>query len=78
MEEPDTDLHSELRLIKTGSYPIDIEDSKKNVKAGGHKDSEEAPVVNCPHHVGYLKTRSKDQAVPDACLTCSKILQCMV
>jgi hypothetical protein len=28
--------------------------------------------------VGYLRTRSKDQGVPDECLTCPKILQCMI
>jgi hypothetical protein len=34
--------------------------------------------VGCPHHVGYLKSRGKSEGVPDGCLTCPKILQCMV
>jgi hypothetical protein len=43
------------------------------------KESEkENAVISCPHHVGYLKKRSRDEAVPDSCLTCPKILQCMV
>lgn len=34
-------------------------------------------VAGCPHFVGYLKTRPKDSPIPDECLTCSRILQCM-
>ncbi len=34
-------------------------------------------VSECPHQLGYLKSRSKDAEIPDKCFTCSKILQCM-
>jgi hypothetical protein len=34
-------------------------------------------VAGCAHYVGYLKTRPKDSPIPDKCLTCSRILQCM-
>jgi hypothetical protein len=69
--------------LKTGrkeSYSIATGDvSAKSMKSTIEKESgKETPIDNCPYHVGYLKNRSKDQAVPDSCLTCPKILQCMV
>jgi len=79
MEESDLDMISELRSPKDGGYEIAFRAPDKGVKTGAGKDTEkDSPVVSCPHHVGYLKTRSKDEAVPDNCLTCPKILQCMV
>lgn len=35
-------------------------------------------VSNCSHEFGYLRSRPKDSAIPDECLICPKILQCMV
>jgi len=32
--------------------------------------------TECPHRLGYLKTLPKEVAIPDECLTCSKLLQC--
>ncbi|MDI6905109.1 MAG: hypothetical protein QMD13_06450 [Candidatus Bathyarchaeia archaeon] len=31
----------------------------------------------CPHHFGYLANRPKNDPVPQECLTCPKILECM-
>jgi len=43
------------------------------------KQSEEkmTAVLGCPHQFGYLRSRSKGSEIPDTCLTCPKILQCM-
>lgn len=32
----------------------------------------------CPFQFGYLKTVPNHAAIPDKCLTCSKLLQCIV
>lgn len=34
--------------------------------------------VKCQHFVGYLKKREKGVAIPDECLTCDKMIECMV
>src|SRR4030067_379641 len=31
----------------------------------------------CPHHLGFLGQRPKGLAIPDECLTCEKIIECM-
>lgn len=32
----------------------------------------------CPHHFGYLANRPKNDPIPQKCLTCSKIVECML
>jgi len=64
----------EVKHLHDG-YEVSVGGVKKSLR-GGSRESEQA--VNCPHHLGYLKSRSKNEVVPDSCLTCPKILQCMV
>jgi hypothetical protein len=49
------------------------------------KSPEEAPAEatkepgppGCPYHLGYLRSRPRDSFVPDVCLSCPKILDCL-
>jgi DNA-directed RNA polymerase subunit RPC12/RpoP len=34
--------------------------------------------VKCKHFLGYLNKRSKDAPIPDECLTCDKMIQCLM
>ena len=34
--------------------------------------------IDCAHHFGYLKKRPKDTPIPEACLTCKKMIQCLI
>ena len=34
-------------------------------------------VVACARHLGYLKRRPKSTPIPEECLTCSKLIECM-
>ena len=69
-------------LAKVASY----ERNKVEVDEAGdeEEDSLEMKVeekvdetVVCTHHMGYLKRRSKNTPVPEECLTCSKMIDCM-
>jgi len=33
--------------------------------------------VVCAHHIGYLKRRPKNSPIPEECLTCTKMIDCM-
>ena len=33
--------------------------------------------ADCQHYFGYLKKRPKDTVIPDDCLTCEKMIECM-
>ena len=79
MDESDVDVLTQSRPMKSGGYGIAAKSHESGVKAGAIDHAgRDAPVAKCPHQVGYLKTRSKNEAVPDSCLTCPRILQCMV
>lgn len=32
----------------------------------------------CPHHFGYLSNRSRKETIPEECMTCEKIVECML
>ncbi len=70
---------TEMNLLHSGGYSVSVRDSARSLVRGESKESSAAEsAVHCPHSLGYLKTRSKDQTIPDGCLTCPRILQCMV
>ena len=31
----------------------------------------------CPHYLGFLKKRQKNSAIPEGCLVCTKMIECM-
>lgn len=41
-----------------------------------HPDLEDN--VNCEHFFGYLKKREKDMPIPEECLTCGKMVECLL
>lgn len=51
---------------------VSIEKVRK-VAVAKHEDN-----VSCKHFLGYLKKRSKDAPIPDDCLTCNRMIECMV
>lgn len=54
------------------------ETKKQSFLPAENKKIVEAPSPpGCPHYFGYLKNRPKGTPIPDACLTCKKIVQCL-
>ncbi|MEM3626666.1 MAG: hypothetical protein QXZ25_01425 [Candidatus Bathyarchaeia archaeon] len=50
----------------------------KNAHAKVEKQ-EFAPLdLKCPHSFGYLSQRRKGEKIPDECITCEKLLDCML
>ena len=44
---------------------------------GSQVDGAVADSVGCAHHLGFLKVRPKSTPIPEECLTCSKMIECM-
>jgi len=40
--------------------------------------SKETPNSGCPHHFGYLREHPKNTPIPNECLTCTKIMECLM
>jgi len=71
----------------TTKEPISIIESKPNqetnkseeeiVKAIEEK-AESTPKPSCTHHFGYLSERSNKEQIPEECMVCENILDCML
>jgi DNA-directed RNA polymerase subunit RPC12/RpoP len=48
---------------------------KTHARASEVKEENDA---GCQHFFGYLKKRPKDKSFPEECLTCNKMVECMV
>jgi DNA-directed RNA polymerase subunit RPC12/RpoP len=46
-------------------------------KFGAAVEDSASDVEGCVHHLGYLKKRLKNSDIPEECLTCSKMIECM-
>jgi len=66
-------LHGKGGLVAASSVEVFSSKSDK----GYVKKEEAAPSVSCSHGFGYLNNRPKESGIPDECLTCVRILQCM-
>jgi len=54
--------------------------TKSSLKTEGDVQSPTPPPKNsaeCPHHFGYLKKLGKNAAIPDECLSCSRMMKCL-
>ena len=68
--------------------PPSLEESLDAVSVKPIKERKEAPVkpsetkekgpAGCPHYFGYLAQRPKDVPIPQECLICPKIVECML
>jgi DNA-directed RNA polymerase subunit RPC12/RpoP len=52
-----------------------VDEAEEALEMKIEDDMEES--VACAHHLGYLKQRPKNTPIPEECLTCSKMIDCM-
>ena len=60
-----------LKRRKTGSEQASV-DFKEKILA------ESSKVQGCIYHLGYLSKRSKKEKIPEECMICENIVQCML
>jgi hypothetical protein len=42
-----------------------------------HQETKDQSEIKCQHGFGYLKNRPKGTSIPDGCLVCQKMIQCL-
>ena len=58
---------------------LNVEGAKVEIKPEPHgKKVEKEPTVKCAYHFGYLSERSRNEKIPDDCVTCAHIVECML
>lgn len=79
---------SKVRHVGARSKPDKVEEAANKLEKEENEglteqkieiESEDKPEENlpCVHKFGYLKRRPKNTAIPDQCLTCTKMIECM-
>jgi DNA-directed RNA polymerase subunit RPC12/RpoP len=66
---------SKVRDIKRRE-PVEV-DVAETESAGMAVEGGVEEVAGCAHHLGFLKVRPKNTPIPEECLTCSKMIECM-
>jgi len=54
------------------------EEVEEKAEADTKTEGEKAGPEGCPYHFGYLKEKGRDQPIPEKCLTCPKMLECLL
>jgi hypothetical protein len=55
------------------------EEKKTGIVPNASKEAQPATEGrdNCGHHFGYLNKRPKDTPIPETCMICPKIVECL-
>ena len=59
---------------KVKSKSVELE-KRKSIKPDNQSSARES---KCPYEFGYLSQSSRNKQIPEECITCSKIVQCML
>ena len=77
---PSPPLHPSLEKVLDviSTKPQKEEEKKKEEPPVKPPKKEEKGPSGCPHRFGYLANRPKNAPIPQECLTCQKIVDCML
>ncbi len=71
-------LEKVLDVISARPQKEEEEKKKKEEPTAETPEEEEKGPSGCPHRFGYLANRPRDAPIPQECLTCHKIVDCML
>ena len=63
--------------VSVESILEEINDSISN-QSSIESENEEDSHKKCPHHFGYLANLTKNASIPEECLLCSRVVECIV
>lgn len=79
--EPPTEPPAEEKLsVEEKIPPRKPTATATGPKEGGKKllsPEHQADSAKCPHDFGYLKKRDKNTPIPDECLSCPRMMECL-
>ena len=62
---------------RTESVVDEIQNENQAGEEERQNGSEETGSEACPHSFGYLRAHPRNDPIPDECLICKKVMQCM-
>jgi DNA-directed RNA polymerase subunit RPC12/RpoP len=67
---------SKVRSVERQEEQVEAEEEEAN-SLGMPIEEPAGDAMGCRHHLGFLKSRPKSTPIPEECLTCSKMIECM-
>jgi hypothetical protein len=74
--EENSEVKEEKRTLKKKRAKIEETITQPTILKPAEKSS--VKENKCPYHFGYLSQRSRKEEIPEECMTCEKIVQCML
>ena len=67
-----------LSKVRSVERQVEVDKAEEEANSLGMSIEEPAgAAVGCGHYLGFLKSRPKSTPIPEECLTCSKMIECM-
>jgi DNA-directed RNA polymerase subunit RPC12/RpoP len=67
-----------LSKVRSVERQVEVDKAEEEANSLGMSIEEPAgAAVGCGHYLGFLKSRPKNTPIPEECLTCSKMIECM-
>ena len=75
-----TDIASWKNQSTADTAPVSHAKALKPAKGshGGEKTEPQPTKTACTHHFGYLSERSNKEKIPEECMACAEIVNCML
>ncbi len=67
-----------LDVVSVTAKKKEEKESKTDTSESEKPETEVDIPPGCPHHLGYLSTRGKDEDILQECLTCKRVLECLL
>ncbi|MGC8998117.1 MAG: hypothetical protein ACP5JW_01750 [Candidatus Bathyarchaeia archaeon] len=68
---------TKVRDVKTTKHEKGMEEEKVPTVVVRKSGKSTSGDVKCEHFFGYLKKRPKNTPIPDECLTCNRMIECL-
>jgi len=63
--------------IESAKHDKSDEEDKGSTAIARKKMESDSEETRCEHFLGYLRKRPKNTPIPDDCLTCSRMIECL-
>ena len=76
VETSETEFLEPPKIVPV-EHPEAVSKISESSKEAPAEITKEPRPPGCPYHLGYLRSRPRDSFVPDVCLSCPKMLDCL-
>jgi hypothetical protein len=77
IEKLSKEIFQQIELLKLLLKDVSTSKDSEIVSVETPKEIEQKDSVDCLHYFGYLRFLSANESIPDECLSCQKLIECL-